>query len=104
MLNIGFLWETWRRSPAEPSYCMPEYRYNEINVKRIKLNDGTTWKYTNDHSKIGCSEVNSSNKYVCVGGINRMYSQRKRGGGTLCFIHENLWHAFYSAFYETDSC
>jgi hypothetical protein len=29
--------------------------------------------------------------WVCVGDINRMISQRKRGGGTIAFQNQTLW-------------
>ena len=99
----SFIWETWRRNPAEPSFCKPQYPFNELNVESVTLNDGTEWKYTQDHGKSGISST-SDKPMVCIGDINRMYSQYSRGGGTACFQHQNLWSAFNSAFSNHDTC
>ncbi len=77
-----------------------------MNVESVTLDDGIAWKYTQDHGKSGCSIVSgtSDKPLVCVGDINRMYSQYNRGGGTCCFEHQNLWTAFSSAFVDHDKC
>ena len=100
-LNTGFYWETWRRQEPEPSFCKPEYKYDSINVNYIKFSDGTTWKYTVDHSKVGTSMLDN---WCCIGDINRMYTQYNRSGGTACFRFENFWYALNGSFSQTDSC
>jgi deoxyribonuclease II len=49
-----------------------------------------TWPETHDHAKWGIA-VDSD--WVCVGDINRMVSQEKRGGGTIAFQDPKLWAA-----------
>eukprot|EP01083_Nonionella_stella_P051113 135735_1 len=104
--NQSFIWETWRRHPAEESFCKPHHTYDELNVEGVTLDDGTHWKYTQDHGKSGCSIVakEGDKPLVCVGDINRMYSQYHRGGGTCCFQHQHLWSALTSAFAAHDTC
>lgn len=46
------------------------------------------WHYTKDHAKWATS---AKPNWVCVADINRQESQSKRGGGTICFKHPNLW-------------
>ena len=98
--------ETWRRNPQEPSFCIPQYPFDELNVESVKLGDGTQWKYTQDHGKSGCSIISSTSDkpIICIGDINRMYSQYTRSGGTACFQHPNLWDAYNSAFSNHDTC
>ncbi len=48
------------------------------------------WPETHDHAKWGIA-VDSD--WVCVGDINRMISQEKRGGGTIAFQDPKLWAA-----------
>ena len=48
------------------------------------------WPETHDHAKWGITE---NQKWVCVGDINRMISQEKRGGGTIAFQEPTLWAA-----------
>lgn len=64
---------------------------------------GSVFPYTDDHSKWGLALDTTSN-YVCVGGINRMQSQRQRGGGTLCFQNANLHSALLSCIATQDPC
>ncbi len=48
------------------------------------------WPETHDHAKWG---ITLHSDWVCVGDINRMISQRKRGGGTIAFQNHLLWQA-----------
>ena len=83
--------ETWRNgvggrigsvcsSPSGPK----KQPYDVMAVSTVTMPDGTSWSGTDDHSKWGVS-INGGGKDVfCVGGMNRMCSQEKRGGGALC--------------------
>jgi hypothetical protein len=46
-------------------------------------------KQTQDHSKWAVSDI-----YCFIGDLNRMDSQRKRGGGGLLIRHPDLAHGF----------
>lgn len=48
------------------------------------------WPETHDHAKWA---ITKDNNWVCVGDINRMISQRKRGDGTIAFQSPPLWKA-----------
>ena len=54
-----------------------------MNVKTLSM-AGATWDEGQDHSKWAVS-TSGAKPTVCIGGVNRMLSQRKRGGGTVCF-------------------
>jgi len=72
-----------------------------MNVASISL--GTyQFSYTQDHSKWGVSLNKGS--YTCVGGINRMQSQRSRGGGTICLTDSDFWKALSGTVASTESC
>ncbi|ETO30045.1 deoxyribonuclease-2-alpha [Reticulomyxa filosa] len=102
--HCSFAWETWIRSPAEDSYCPPTYSYMELNVNLVTFADGTSFKETQDHSKIGISFSCTSQLIVCVGSLNRMTSQDARGGGYACFYHANLWNTLNSSFFNISYC
>ncbi len=66
---------------------------------------GYIWEYTKDHAKWAISEEpedrggkkvddrkGTAKDWVCVADMNRMSSQEKRGGGTICFHEPELWH------------
>jgi deoxyribonuclease-2 len=89
----GFLWETWRR-PAMATFCAgSDHDYDSVNVLSMKFGDLEEYSYTKDHSKWGVS-TDPSKALVCIGGINRMESQRKRGGGTVCMSSPSLYAAY----------
>ena len=41
---------------------------------------------------------------VCVGDINRMTSQKKRGDGTICLHNIDLWKSMRALVASTDAC
>lgn len=42
--------------------------------------------------------------FVCIGGINRMESQAKRGGGTVCFNEQTLWGSLTKSITDVERC
>jgi len=108
-IGLGMKVETWQNGENPlPSYCTPQYKYDSINIKSIKISSSVHWKETMDHSKWGVSIPNDkdddSQKWACVGDINRMQSQRGRGGGTVCTQDVGLWDAFNSIIASSDDC
>ncbi|GMI03489.1 hypothetical protein TrRE_jg12486 [Triparma retinervis] len=71
-----------------------------------------TWQngaYDNDHSKWaittdGFDYDSSSSPYACIGGINRQFSQEKRGGATMCVGNKDLNGALYDAIDDYEDC
>ena len=57
-----------------------------ITLKSLDMPWG--WSESKDHAKWG---ISIENNWVCVGDINRMISQKKRGGGTIAFQDAALW-------------
>eukprot|EP01084_Bolivina_argentea_P137109 241449_1 len=50
ILENGFIWETNRNisngeKDIQPSFCEPDYKYDEVNVDEVQLSDGTKWNY-----------------------------------------------------------
>ena len=117
-LQLGFLWETWRRAPyTETSYCTAKitgavnnsssetYRYDSVNVLDITVGSApeNAFSYTKDHSKWGIS-MDRAQPWVCESDINRMTSQKKRGGGCICFQHAGLHAALAGVIGNTEQC
>lgn len=97
--------ETWQKGAnylKMPDFCAPEYEYSVVNVSSIQMGDGYGWGETSDHSKWGVSE--EAAETVCIGDINRQYSQESRGGGVLCYPNKALWSTFDSAVNEVYDC
>ncbi|WP_426670151.1 deoxyribonuclease II family protein [Mucilaginibacter sp. McL0603] len=84
--------ETWIRGPIPP-IADRDGIHKTFDIKYVNLGPmGAHWAWpeTHDHAKWG---VTLHNRWVCVGDINRMISQRKRGGGTIAFQNNILWLA-----------
>lgn len=84
--------ETWIRGPIPP-VLDSDGIHKTFDVKYIDLSRlGAPWAWpeTKDHAKWA---LTVDSHWVCVGDINRMISQRKRGGGTIAFQDPTLWQA-----------
>ena len=87
-LDSGLIVETWMRGSEIGPCCKPKYKYDVVDVETMDAlsADGATkieWTEGGDHSKWAIT-TDGSNQ-VCVGDINRMTTQRDRGGGAVCF-------------------
>ena len=93
ILNDDMDDETWIRGPIPP-VADTDGIHKTFDIKYINLGPmGAHWAWpeTQDHAKWG---ITLHLPWVCVGDINRMISQRKRGGGTIAFQNATLWKAF----------
>ncbi|KAL6060360.1 deoxyribonuclease II [Balamuthia mandrillaris] len=91
LLDADIYVETWMNGADAnkmPSYCRTEYKYNVINVRQVTLTDKVSWPETKDHSKWAVT-VDDDTPFFCVSGVNRQFSQSKRGGGV-------VRHSFFS--------
>jgi hypothetical protein len=61
-----------------------------IDLTPLKAPANWKWPESKDHAKWGIGEEAD---WVCVGDINRMISQEKRGGGAIAFQEQGLWEA-----------
>lgn len=101
-LNTDLVVETWRRGTVTPEQDQRSTEFDE-DLLSLKLqanpSQSYSWPYTKDHAKwaIALKNTLNSKPWVCVADMNRMVSQEKRGGGSLCFQEENLWQALMSA-------
>lgn len=84
--------ETWIRGKIPPTLDSDGI-HKTFDVKYVDLAPlgvPYAWPETHDHAKWG---VTVDSDWVCVGDINRMVSQEKRGGGTIAFQNDILWAA-----------
>jgi deoxyribonuclease-2 len=88
-LGTGLAVESWQDGSGGKlaSFCTSGgYAYDVENVEEVTIQGGSAggenpWKKTHDHSKWA---VALDGSVACIGDINRMASQEKRGGGTVC--------------------
>jgi deoxyribonuclease-2 len=84
--------ESWIRGPIPP-IADSDGIHKTFDISYITMGPlGIHWAWpeTQDHAKWG---VSLTSDWVCVGDINRMISQRQRGGCTIAFQNRTLWNA-----------
>lgn len=86
--NVHLAVESWSH-PKEPSQCSSALR--SVNVDSINFNNTIKWTIGQDHSKWAVS-YEGGRKVVCASDMNRAASQKKRGGGALCFDGNSHLH------------
>lgn len=83
-----------------PPDCSTPNRY-VYNVKEVELLKGAPFSDTNDHSKWCVTEDGAT---FCIADLNRMESQKKRGGGAICTNDPGVGKAFYDLIKDAKKC
>ena len=106
--------ESWPNGHGKMnSTCQQVFKV--LNIDAIDFKSDPEVKFTThkDHSKWALSYNSKSkpnaplqdkDKYVCIGDINRMTTQKKRGGGTVCFQDKYAWKAFANIISAFEAC
>lgn len=110
-LGQDLIVETWRRGAGTPltSDCKSDKKVSNVNEMKITFAAGSSqpdsgvWPYARDHSKWAMSQ-DPKKPFVCIGDINRMKSQFKRGGGTVCLENKDVWTVFRDAVHDIETC
>ena len=98
-LQTNLMVETWPNGPGKmDSSCKGPFQVEnieEIDFSKISAEVDFTTKH--DHSKWAISYSAPASRrsraienFVCIGDINRMETQKKRGGGTVCFQNKAI--------------
>lgn len=96
--KTGWLANTWGR-PYTNSTCDGKQPISNVKVKSY---DGEIKLNTQDHSKWALS-YGTNQTLVCIGDMNHMDSQAKRGGSFVCRDDKDLYKAMYQMILE-DEC
>ncbi|MET0065323.1 MAG: deoxyribonuclease II family protein [Candidatus Thiodiazotropha sp.] len=101
-LGCDLVVETWRRGNVTPLQDQHSSDFDDDVLNLLfKVPPELTyrWPYTKDHAKwaVALNNPLSDKPWVCVADLNRMVSQERRGGGSLCFEEPELWKALQQA-------
>ncbi len=109
-LGVNLHVESWLRGKVEGSYCpgtANDYKWTVLDAENLvaRAADGTnvTWRESQDHAKWAVS-TDAAHPWVCIADINRMTSQRVRGGGAFCFENAILAAQLTSAIVKHADC
>jgi deoxyribonuclease-2 len=94
----GLFVETWSKPFQLPSIC--ENTFKTINIAELKFGQ-FSYKKTNEHSKWA---VGMTTQVICIGDLNRIESQKKRGGNVICFKNEKLANIIRNGITLTEIC
>lgn len=102
-LKEDLLVQSWRNGAGDKleSDCTDKYKVQNIDRIGIK-NFKSDWNTSEDHSKWGITT--QSEDFTCIADINRMKSQFKRGGGSLCIHSEKVWKVFKKSIEAIEGC
>lgn len=93
-LKVDMNDETWIRGKIPPTLdsdgIHKTFDVKYIDLSPLQIGVPWAWPETHDHAKWG---IGVDSDWICVGDINRMVSQEKRGGGTIAFQCKPLWAA-----------
>lgn len=113
-LEDDMIVQSWIRGSSEGPVCSP---YKVVDVIELSMNrppgeeeeggihQSISWKWTEsqDHSKWGVG-LDESKSWVCFGDLNRMTTQRHRGGGALCWRSLAVWNRLKLAIKKNQQC
>lgn len=111
-LKMNMMAETWPNGPGKMNSSCSTF-YHVLNIDSIDFRQNKLqWATHKDHAKWAVtygktknkSKLSDEFKYVCIGDINRMESQKKRGGGTVCFHDKLAWKAFSGIVNDFEAC
>ncbi|XP_064474097.1 deoxyribonuclease-2-alpha-like [Ornithodoros turicata] len=96
---------TWLNGPGGrlPSECNEQYKVMNVKWMKFPLGKGQSISFSNrdDHSKWA---VSTARTIVCIGSLNRMHSQFRRGGETVCFKNDKLHALLLSSIRAYEKC
>ncbi len=99
--------ETWSNGVGGILTTECKKSYPVYNIKQLAFKAfNVLFSVNKDHSKWALSDPsNPSERAVCIGDVNRMASQFKRGGGTVCLRNEPVaWSSFKAIIDTTEPC
>ncbi|BFZ05877.1 hypothetical protein BsWGS_08916 [Bradybaena similaris] len=116
-LQQDLLVKTWSRGGGGKldSNCSTTYKVMKITSISMQAS-GDTFVFKADHSKWAITtsvvgfrkekvlQFQELEKWTCIGDINRMKSQFKRGGGTMCLQNPSVWQAYTSSVDSYEKC
>jgi deoxyribonuclease II len=103
MLNSDLLAESWGRPIQDPWCGDSDNPHCTGNSEMIQFEEGFEWKRTQDHAKWAVP-IRDGVEFSCLGDMNRMVSQWKRGGGFYCIQSERLRSALRNLIVEQETC
>ena len=110
MLKTNLMVESWPNGAGKmKSACDGKYKVENIDALDFELKSKIKFTTHKDHAKWAVAysdnlKMSDKQKFVCIGDINRMETQKKRGGGTVCFTNKDLWKTFTGIVKSVEAC
>jgi len=93
------------KNPSGPQKASASYRWDDTNIMDLDFGNGLAFNVSWNHAKIAIADnPNNGHPWVCFSDMNRMMSQRLRGGGAICFEHASLYKTMRQVVTKYDQC
>lgn len=107
-LNVDLEAQSWKKGNGgfQNSDCSEDNNIKNVQSMAAPIEGGKKsdeWEYSKDHSKWAVAD-SEKDPEICIGDINRMDSQLKRGGGMMCFRNRDVWSAFRETIRDVEPC
>jgi len=81
-------------NPSNPQRGQSTYAFDSVVIESLDFGNGNSFDTAHNHAKFGISRKGT---WVCMADINRQTTQRKRGGGALCFSRPDFYNLMNNA-------
>ncbi|KAL3220671.1 hypothetical protein MRX96_050305 [Rhipicephalus microplus] len=103
-MNSSITVQSWKNGAggAQTKFCTKYYSVTDVETIRIQTHAGTLYfPSSEDHSKW---YVAWKLDIFCISSLNRMLSQKKRGGGVTCILSKTLATLFRNSIEKRSMC
>jgi len=88
--------------PSKPQSKQTSYAYDSVLINAFDFGNGNRFTTSLNHAKLAVAFAGTP--WVCVADTNRQKSQRRRGGGGICFQHNDLFALLSRAMTLNETC
>ena len=104
-------WQNGAKKNVMPTYCGGDANHTHTIANVVSVEFGTDeWTSTKDHAKWAITtdgfevKKDKDSAWGCIGGVNRQFSQAKRGGATMCYKDSEFNAALFNSVTEFEPC
>jgi len=91
-------------NPSGPQRNEKVYPFDSTNLHTVEYSATLKFNVSTNHAKFSMNDNLNGAPWVCTGDMNRMVSQRVRGGGSLCQSNPKFFNFMKAVVKKFDTC